>query len=182
MDGLYMMGDQHAQQTLQWIKSFVIKYNICPFAKREIERNSFVMQVSEAKTTKEALSFLMDNVKLLDDDDQIETSFVIFPFFLDDFYDYLDFIDCAEAALFVGGYEGIYQIASFHPKYCFADAEEEDVTNYTNRSPYPMLHLLRESSLDKAISYYGDTSVIPENNKKCLIELGLEEVKNCTKF
>ena len=172
-----MMDNIYAQQTLQWIKSFVIKFNICPFAKREIDNNSYTMQVSEAKATKEALSFLMDNIKLLDDDDKIETAFIIFPFFLDDFYDYLDFLDCAEAALFVAGYEGVYQLASFHPKYCFADTPAEDVTNYTNRSPYPMLHLLRELSLDKAISYYGDTSVIPENNQKCLRELGMAEVK-----
>ena len=107
---------------------------------------------------------------------------VLFPKFLDDFFDYLDFIDEAEAILFEKGYEGVYQLASFHPDYCFADGASNDVTNYTNRSPYPMIHILREASLEKAISYYGNTEDIPENNKRCLRKLGLEDVRKYYKL
>ena len=74
------------------------------------------------------------------------------------------------------GYEGVYQLATFHPDYCFAGVDANDVTNYTNRSPYPMLHLLREEQLEKAINDYGDTSKIPENNMACLRKLGIVEI------
>ena len=165
------------QQTLQWIQSFVIKLNLCPFAKREIEKKSLTIHVSDATTMEQGLSFLMKNIVLLDTDTHTETTIVLFPGLLDDFFDYLDFIDDAEEALWTEGYEGIYQLASFHPDYCFADAAPDDVTNYTNRSPYPMVHVLREARLEKAISYYGNTEDIPEKNKKFLRKVGLDEVK-----
>lgn len=98
------------------------------------------------------------------------------------FYDYLDFVDLAEQLILQEGFEGVFQLASFHPDYFFADSEMDDVANYTNRSPYPMLHILREESLDKAIDTYGDTSAIPENNIRCLRGLGLDKVKNSAKL
>lgn len=165
------------KQTLQWVQSFVIELNLCPFAKREIEKKSLTIHVCNATTMEQGLSFLMKNIVLLDTDTQTETTLILFPGLLDDFFDYLDFIDSAETALWTEGYEGIYQLASFHPDYCFADAAPNDVTHYTNRSPYPMVHVLREASLEKAISYYGNTDEIPENNKKRLRKLGLDEVK-----
>lgn len=172
----------YVQQTLEWIQSFVIKLNLCPFAKREIEKNSLTIEVSEAVTIEQGLVDLINNIILLDTNALIETTIVLFPRFLDDFFDYLDFIDEAEAILFEKGYEGIYQLASFHPDYCFADVASDDVTNYTNRSPYPMIHILREDSLEKAIAYYGNTEDIPESNKKCLRKLGLEDVRKYYKL
>ena len=165
------------QQTTHWIESFVIKLNLCPFAKREMDKGSVRIQASTAQKTKQALLELSDEFARLDSTTAIETTFLIFPSFLNDFFDYLDFVDEAESILFTAGYEGVYQLATFHPLYCFTDVEMDDVTNYTNRSPYPMLHILREDSLDKAIEYYGDTDEIPENNQRCLRNLGLDEVK-----
>ena len=92
---------------------------------------------------------------------EIETTLLIFTDSFKDFFAYLDFVDLAEQLILVLGYEGIYQLATFHPDYYFADTDPEDATNYTNRSPYPMLHLLREDSFEKAIAAYGDTELIP---------------------
>lgn len=165
------------QQTTQWIQSFVIQFNLCPFAKREMDKGSARFQVSSAKTPDEARVSLIDEVHLLDTNPDIETTLLIFPFCLNDFFEYLDVVDRAHSDLFIGGYEGIYQLASFHPNYCFADASVDDVTNYTNRSPFPMLHILREESVERAIAYYGNTEEIPENNMAKLREMGLGSVK-----
>jgi len=94
-----------------------------------------------------------------------------------DFDDYLDFLGLAEALLSDQGYEGIYQLASFHPDYSFEEAALDDAANYTNRSPYPMLHLLRESSLEQAIAHYPDPENIPERNIALTRELGLTKMK-----
>jgi len=120
---------------------------------------------------------LMLEIDALNVNSSIETTLLVFPSFLSDFFDYLDFVDLAEKILHHNGYEGIYQLATFHPNYCFADENPDDVTHHTNRSPFPMLHLLREEHIEKAIEYYGDTEKIPENNMACLRQLGLENVK-----
>ena len=151
-------------QTKAWVRSFIIDLNICPFAQREIERGSVRFVVVRSKMTEVALEELMAEISWLDQHPETETTLVIFPTLFNDFMSYLDFVDDAEQLMFDQGCEGVYQLATFHPKYCFAGAQESDVTNYTNRSPYPMLHILRESSLDKAIEFYGDTSGIPDRN------------------
>lgn len=165
-------------QTQNWIRSFIIKFNICPFAKREINKGAVRFQVSLAMKEEAALSELMSEIDVLDKQREIETTLVIFPRLFKDFFHYLDFVDLAEQLLVESGYEGIYQIATFHPDYCFADVDFNDVSNYTNRSPYPMLHLLREESVEKAIDYYGDTSTIPERNIATMQQLGLEMIQN----
>lgn len=165
------------QHTLNWIRLFVIQLNICPFAKREVNRGTLKIQVSRAQTLQEALEALMVEAQRLDHEYSIETTFLVFPKLFEDFFHYLDFVDAAEARLFENDYEGIYQLATFHPDYCFADAGFDEVTNYTNRSPYPMLHLLREESVEKAIAFYGDTEQIPKTNMDSLRGLGIEEIK-----
>lgn len=166
------------QQTLQWVKTFVIELNLCPFAKREIDRGTVKIHVSHATTDEQALIDMMSEVKCLDHDVSIETTLLLFPDFLDDFFDYLDVVDAANDKLSEEGYEGVYQLATFHPKYCFAGEDRHDVSHYTNRSPYPMLHLLREEQLEKAIAFYGDTAHIPEHNMRLLRHLGLQDVKD----
>lgn len=165
------------QQTIQWVREFVIKLNLCPFAKREMDKGAIRVQASLAESIDDAMTDLMVEVELLGLNSDIETTLLVFPSCLNDFYDYLVFIDMAEAMLQANGQEGIYQLATFHPDYCFADANTDDVTNYTNRSPYPMVHLLREEQVEQAIAFYGDTEQIPENNMACLRKLGLDEVK-----
>jgi len=169
--------EHYIEQTKQWINAFVVAYNLCPFAKREMDKGSVRIHCSGANTLEAALLDLQSEIALLDSNEHIETSFLLFHTMLQDFFDFLDFADQAEIALKKAGYEGIYQIATFHPEYCFADANCDDVSNYTNRSPYPMLHLLRESSVEKAIAYFGNTGTIPETNIRRLRGLGLELVQ-----
>ncbi|MGQ3891916.1 DUF1415 domain-containing protein [Legionella sp. CNM-4043-24] len=165
------------QETMNWIRSFVMEYNICPFASRVVEQGSLQIVVMHETESAAAQDALMRAFQQLDEQAEIETMLLVMPSFLSDFFDYLDFVADAEDRMQELGYEGVYQLATFHPQYCFAGVDSEDVTNYTNRSPYPMLHLLREDSLDKAIDYYGDTDSIPEHNMETLRKLGLRKVQ-----
>lgn len=165
------------QKTRQWVQSFVIALNICPFAKRELDKNSVRFQVSQAETISEAQNCLQNELKILDNNPLIGTILLIFPSCFSDFFHYLDLVDAVESGIIAKNYEGIYQLATFHPEYCFADADMDDVTNYTNRSPYPMIHILREAQVEQAIAYYGDTTRIIKNNQKTLRVLGKNTVQ-----
>jgi len=151
-------------QTKKWITDVVIGCNFCPFAAREVKKNSIHYEVTTATTIEESLQALFLEFERLDANENIETSFLIFPDSFQDFHDYLDLVSSGEKLLDKKGYEGIYQIASFHPLYCFAGSDEDDAANYTNRSPYPMLHLLREESMEKALENFSEPENIPEKN------------------
>lgn len=151
-------------QTKKWITDVVIGCNFCPFAAREVKKNSIHYEVTTATTTEESLQALFLEFERLDANENIETSFLIFPESFEDFHDYLDLVSLAEKLLDKEGYEGVYQIASFHPAYYFAGSDEDDAANYTNRSPYPMLHLLREESMEKALENFSEPESIPEKN------------------
>ncbi|WP_419419515.1 DUF1415 domain-containing protein [Legionella sp. D16C41] len=169
--------DLIVKHTKNWISSFIIPLQLCPFAKYVVDNNIIQFKVSLAQTKQAALADLHEELKILEANQTIETSLVIFPVLFKDFLVYLDFIDLAEKKFIYKQYAGIYQLATFHPDYCFADAIDQDVTNYTNRSPYPMIHILREDSVEKAIAFYGDTEKIPLNNMALLRHLGIEKVK-----
>ena len=164
------------QETYDWVNSFVIAYNLCPFAQRVVERGELAIDVTQASMPADILQALMLAIHTLDDNPQIETTLLIIPDALQDFLAYLDFVDRAETMMMEQGYEGMYQLATFHPDYCFSGVSEEDVSNYTNRSPYPTLHLLREESIETAIQFYGDTKNIPIKNIALLHQLGLKKV------
>ncbi len=170
-------GNLCVPQTIQWVREFVIKLNLCPFAKREMDKGSVSVSASSAETVEQAMIDFMVEIELLNLNADIETTLLVFPALFSEFFDYLDFVDVAEATLQADGYEGVYQLATFHPDYCFAGTTPDDVSNYTNRSPHPMVHLLREERIEKAIAYYGDTAQIYENNMACLRALGLNQVK-----
>tara|TARA_Y100000588_G_scaffold95146_1_gene103210 strand:+ start:293 stop:904 length:612 start_codon:yes stop_codon:yes gene_type:complete len=169
--------DEIKKQVLHWVQSFIVALNICPFARHVLVGNRLEINVSTAKDLESALDALMSEIYHLDENINVETTLLIFPYQFSDFLEYLNFVEMAEKLLSIHSYEGTYQLATFHPEYCFAHVSTDDVSNYTNRSPYPMLHLLRESSLDKAIDSYGDTSVIPEKNIKLMHQLGLNKIK-----
>ncbi len=171
----------YIEQTRRWIYSFVIKHNLCPFAKGEMDKNTVRFEISQATSITDAMQALQTEVDVLNIHTEIETSFLIFPLFLHDFFDYLNFSDMAINQLIQRGYEGIYQLASFHPDYCFADANFDDVSNYTNRSPYPMLQILRETTLEKTIKQFGNIGIIPKKNMSYLRALGLNQVKKILK-
>ena len=170
--------DQHwIDATQAWLKTIIIEYSICPFAKREMERGSIFYAVSHERKIKTCLQQLLQECERLNTDASIETTLLIYAGAFSLFDDYLDFLAMAEDVLIDEGYEGIYQLASFHPEYYFHESDGEDPSNYTNRSPYPMLHLLRETSIDRAVNTYPNTDAIPERNVALTRQLGLAKMK-----
>ena len=164
-------------QTKKWIADVVVGCNFCPFAAKEVKRNSIHYEVLNDAGAEQVLQALIKECKRLDEQSSIETSFLILPDFFEDFTEYLSLAELSEKLLKQHGYEGVYQVASFHPAYCFADATEDDAANYTNRSPYPMLHLLREESVEAALENFPDPESIPERNIRFAREKGLAWMK-----
>lgn len=163
--------------TQAWLSSIIITHNICPFAKREQERGSIRFSVDQHSDIEACLMNLMQECERLDSDTNIETTLLIYANAFKSFDDYLDYLEIAETLLYEQGYEGIYQLASFHPDYCFEGSKLDDPANYTNRSPYPLLHLLRETSIDRAVSSYSDVENIPQRNIELTRRLGLDKLK-----
>lgn len=164
------------KRTEHWFSSFIIKFNICPFAKREYDRKSIHFSVNNATDIEQCLEILFKECLRLDSHPDIETTLVIYPNNFTQFEDYLDFVSIAEALLEEQNYQGTYQLASFHPDYCFEGEPSSDPANYTNRSPYPMLHLIRESSIERALKSYPDPEQIPEKNIKLTRSMGLAKL------
>lgn len=162
--------------TQAWLEKAVIGLNLCPFAKSVYVKNQIRYQVSQAHTTDALLTDLMTELEILQTADPtvLDTTILIHPHVLDDFLDYNDFLDVADAAIDDLGLTGDIQIASFHPQYQFAGSAPDDMDNYTNRSPYPILHLLRESSIERAVAAYPDAAMIFERNINTLRQLGLK--------
>lgn len=166
--------EQVISHTKKWITDVVIGCNFCPFAAREVKRNSIRYHVETSSNLNTVLSSLMEECQRLDEDPGIATTLIIYPENFTDFEDYLELLGIAEALLAKEGYEGIYQLASFHPEYQFGGTDKEDASNYTNRSPYPMLHLLREEDVEKAIAGFPDPDSIPEKNIAFTKKMGRE--------
>lgn len=156
--------DKIIEQTTNWIKSVVIDCNFCPFAAKALIKKTIRYIILSDITVKDSLLALKEELNYLETDTEIETSFIIFTNDYKEFDDYLDLVKKAERLLTKENYDGVYQIASFHPDYCFAGEDENDPANFTNRSIYPMLHILREESLTKALSLYPNPELIPQHN------------------
>lgn len=164
-------------QTKKWLSSVIIDHALCPFAKREYDNDRIHFAVIETADLHSQLEHIIMHCTALDHDANRETSLLIFPTALSDFQDYLDMLELATALLKKQGYEGFYQLASFHPRYCFADASPDDPSNYTNRSPYPMLHILREASVETALENYPNPEKIPARNIQLTKNLGLKTMQ-----
>ncbi|MDX5376390.1 MAG: DUF1415 domain-containing protein [Halomonas sp.] len=162
--------------TRAWVERFVVAHNVCPFARRELVNDTVRFVEVSAKEWEPALEALIDECRRLDATPGIETTLMVLRPGLEDFDDYLDFLAVAEALLVEQGYEGVFQLASFHPDYCFEGAATDDPGNFTNRSPWPMLHLLREAGLERALSHYPDPEAIPERNVEAMRQLGTEQL------
>lgn len=160
-------------QTEQWIKTVVIGCNFCPFAARVVQLKRIHYAVSDATDLKTCLEVFFQEITFMDEVEEMETAFVIFPHAFANFSDYLQLVSLAEDLLSEYDYDGIYQVASFHPDYCFAGEATEDPANFTNRSPFPMLHILREDSLTQALENYPDPEGIPQRNIDFAREKGL---------
>jgi len=161
--------------TQAWVAEAVIGLNLCPFAKSVYVKEQIRYVVSHADDEAGLAQQLLDELQHLQaaDPELLDTTLLIHPHVLQDFYDYNNFLDVADQVLEDAGLDGIIQIASFHPQYQFADALPDDIDNYTNRSPFPILHLLRESSIDRAVAAFPEASAIFERNIATMRDLGL---------
>ncbi len=166
-------ASQIIEQTKTWVTNVVVGCNFCPFAARELKKGSIHYEVLEAADTHSVLAAVVSAMQQLDKDPGIETTLLILPGSFESFDEYLDLVEDAEEILEEEGYEGVYQLASFHPQYLFAGSEPSDAANYTNRSPYPMLHLLREETVSKAVDSYPDIDEVPNRNVAFAREKGL---------
>jgi uncharacterized protein len=159
-------------QTKKWIIDVVVGCNFCPFALREVKRESIYFEVIEGNKTM-ALKALSAAFAKMSEQDQIETLFLLLPQNFTRFSEYLKLVQGANTLIKKEGYEGVYQLASFHPDYLFAGSGINDAANYTNRSPYPMLQILREESVSRAVDSYPNTEKIPQKNTAFARQKGL---------
>ncbi len=162
------------QQTQCWLDKVVIGHNICPFAKKERDANRIRFVVESSVQFETALEKLLRECEYLEQNSNTETTLFILENMAEKFNDYLDFLDIANQLLIDQGYEGVFQLASFHPDYCFAGSALDDPANYTNRSPRPMLHIIRETSLEQVLQNYPNPEDIPQRNIDYCRQLGLE--------
>lgn len=167
-------ADDAVATTRDWLEKAVIGLNLCPFAKAVHAANRIRYVLSHAQTPEALLANLVQELRTLVEADptEAETTLLIHPHVLDDFLDYNDFLDIADAAVEDLGLTGTIQVASFHPQYRFADAEPDAIENYSNRSPYPMLHLLREASVERAVAAFPDAQGLPDRNIETLRRIG----------
>jgi hypothetical protein len=172
-----MESEAIAHVVRRWVEDLVVGLNLCPFAGRELVRNRVRFFVTEAATEEQLLAALATELALLNDDAAIETTLLIHPNVLQDFFDYNQFLDSADRLLLQTELEGVYQVASFHPDYQFAGTAADDAENFTNRSPYPLLHILREASLALSIADYPDVEQIPVQNIAQMKNLGREKLQ-----
>ena len=169
--------DKIKQATRKWLETIVIDLNLCPFAKTEYLNKRVRFSVSAAESQERLLQDLVIELAVLNKRADLQTTMLITPNNLQKFDTYNQFLDFTDALLAQMKLEGVFQIASFHPDYQFAGTKTTDVENYTNRSPYPVLHILREASVEKAVKAHPNTEQIAQENIKRLREIGLSEMK-----
>lgn len=166
-------------RTRCWIERVVVELNLCPFARKPFMGGQVRYVVSEAERTSSLLEDLHKELEYLRHTDvaKVETTVLILPYVLNDFLDYNDFFDAVEVLIDEEGYQGEFQVASFHPDYQFGGTHVDDAENYTNRSPYPVLHLIREASIEQAVAHYPCPEDIPERNIRTMEKMGAERMR-----
>ncbi len=175
-----MNEDLILQQTRHWLEKAVIGLNLCPFAKAVYVKNQIRLVVSKARHADDLLEELDRELDLLvaTPASEIDTTLLIHPTLLEDFLDFNDFLEIAEDVVDEHELEGVVQLASFHPKFQFEGTEPDDISNYTNRAPFAILHLLREDSVERAVEAFPQAETIFETNIVTLEKLGLEGWKS----
>ena len=168
--------DLAVADTVRWLERAVIGLNLCPLAKGPHIKGQIHYAVSEAKGLEGLRDELIEELKALQalPAEERETTLLIVPHMLRDFLDFNDFLDEADGVLQELDLEGEFQVASFHPDFQFADTEPDDITNFTNRSPYPTLHLIREASIDRAVEAFPEAETIYEANMATMEKLGVD--------
>ena len=169
---------KQAEETKQWVETVVLGLNLCPFARLPFYAGRVRFVVYEGTDIVKLAKLMVEEARLLviTPAEEVETTLLIHPNALPDFQDYLDYLEEAGRLIQDNGLEGIIQVASFHPDYQFEGTEPGAPENYTNRSPYPMLHLLREESIERALWSFEHPEQIPERNIQKMRELGIEGI------
>lgn len=165
----------YIDDTVRWLERAVIGLNLCPFAKAVHVKGQIHYAVTFASGAQDVLDLLRDELTALANTpaEVRDTTLLVMPHCLQDFLDFNDFLGDAEDVLHALGLEGTLQLASFHPQFQFAGTDVDDVTNCTNRSPYPTLHLLREASIDRAVAVFPEAEAIFERNMEVLEGMGM---------
>jgi len=171
------LDDKIILATRCWVEQVIIDMNFCPFAKQVFLDERIHFQVDNCNDLESCLQSVISECQQLDNNNDIETTLLIFTHAFQVFDDFIEVIEIANALLCDMGYEGIYQLAHFHPDYCFEGNDDSDPANYTNRSPWPTLHLIREASLEKALEHYPEPEKIPERNIKRAGEMGINKLR-----
>jgi hypothetical protein len=161
----------------QWFEQAVLCLNLCPFAHQPFQQGRVRFELSFARDDVECLTDLFMQLQALDRDTDVETTILVIPYHLARFTDYNQFLSLAEQLLQQEGWEGVYQLASFHPDYRFAGSKRDARSNWTNRSPFPLLHLIREDSLSRALNSMSDPQEIPRRNVRRIKALNDEEMQ-----
>lgn len=165
---------QQLELSQQWVEKVVVGMNLCPFAKPVIKAKSLRYAITQASALPDLQTYFLQELTHITtvDEEQVATTLVIFPLALADFYDYLDFVALCEQLVTKAGLDGEFQLASFHPNYLFAGVCENDVSHWSNRSPYPMLHIIREAQMSRVLANHPNPDSIPERNIELLRSLG----------
>lgn len=166
------------EQTKAWLKDIIIGLNFCPFAKKEFVNNTIEYQTSSCGQVKVALQELIAQCQYLVENPKAETTLLIFERGFKQFDSYLQLLDYASQLIDDSGYEGVFQLASFHPYYCFEGEAYDDAANFTNRSPFPMIHIIREKSMEKVLRLYKNPENIPINNVNLARSKGVSYFEN----
>ncbi len=172
-----MSDDAFIAPMRAWVETVVVGLGFCPFAAGVLHGERLRYAVSHATDPEPALQDLIAECRHLDAHPEVETTLLLLPQGFADFDAFLDLVALADDLLEMQGYAGIYQIAHFHPRYRFADSEPDDPADYTNRAPWPTLHLLREASLEQAVASHPDPEGIPERNVTLAREQGIEYMR-----
>jgi hypothetical protein len=171
---LHMSDEEILASTRHWLEKAVIGLNLCPFAKAVYVKNQVRLVVSRARHADDLLEELDRELDLLvaSPAEEIDTTLLIHATLFEDFLDFNDFLEVADGVVDEHGLVGVIQLASFHPRFQFDGTEPDDISNYTNRAPFAMLHLLREASVEKAVEAFPEAETIFEENIKTLEKLG----------
>ncbi len=166
--------EQQLEKSQRWVEKVVVGLNLCPFAKPVLKANSLRYALCSDESDKQLVQFFLSELDMISqaDESDIATTLVVMPNGLADFYDYLDFLATCEDLLKQSGLQAEFQLASFHPDYIFAGVDADDVSHFTNRSPYPMLHIIREAQMSRVLANHPNPENIPERNIQLLREMG----------
>ncbi len=175
-----VITEAYNENVISWLKTIVIGLNFCPFARKPFESNLVRIVCNEASKEDEILELVLSELITLEESkaSEIETTLIVLPKAYPNFHDFNSLLYVLNNVIELEGFEGVFQIASFHPEFQFSDTEVSDVENYTNRAPYPILHLLREDSLSKVLDLHPDPDGIPYKNIERLKSFTVTELKD----